>query len=91
MAYKEVSAEENSVVNDHCRHLPLKFSVNVKDRQDKLPTMYGLLKLHKKTYKARFIANSGSCTTTEFSKLLTSCLTVSKIHVRRSCEKVYER
>ena len=32
----------------------------------------------KKTYKARFIANSSSCTTTERSKLLTSCLTAVK-------------
>ena len=31
----------------------------------------------KKTYKARFIANSGSCTTTELSKWLT--------HVSYSC------
>ena len=31
-----------------------------------------------KTYKARFIANSSSCTTTELSKLLTSCLTAVK-------------
>ena len=31
-----------------------------------------------KTYKARFIANSSSCTTTELSKLLTSCLTAIK-------------
>ena len=28
-----------------------------------------------KTYKARFIANSSSCTETELSELLTSCLT----------------
>ena len=34
-----------------------------------------------KTYKARFIANFSSCTTTELSKLLTSCLTAVKIHV----------
>ena len=27
-ACKEVSAEEDSVVNDHCSHLPLKFSVS---------------------------------------------------------------
>ena len=39
-AYKEVSAKEHSVVNDHCSHSPIKFPVNVKDRQDKLPTMY---------------------------------------------------
>ena len=31
-----------------------------------------------KTYKARFIANSSSCTTTELSKVLTSCLTTVK-------------
>ena len=45
----------------------------------------------KKTYKARFIANSSSCTTTELSKLLTSCLTTIKNHVIEYCEKVYER
>ena len=43
-----------------------------------------------KTYKARFIANSSSCTTTELSKLLTSCLTAVKKHIKY-CEKVYER
>ena len=50
-------------------------SVKAKDNQDKVPTLYWLPKLHKKNYKARFIANSSSCTTTELSKLLTSCLT----------------
>ena len=53
--------------------------------------MYWLLKLHKRPYKARFIANSSSCTTTELSKLLTSCLTAVKNHVIRYSEKVYER
>ena len=41
-------------------------------------------------YKARFIANSSSCTTTEHSKVLTSCLTAIKSHVIRYCETVYE-
>ena len=31
-----------------------------------------------KTYKSRFIANSSSCTTTELSYLLISCLTAVK-------------
>ena len=44
-----------------------------------------------KIYKARFIANSSSCMTTELSKLLTSCLTAVKKHVIKYCEKVYER
>ena len=55
-----------------------------------LPTMYWLPKLHKRPYKARFIANSRSCTTTELSKLLTFCLTAIKSHVIRYCEAVYE-
>ena len=37
------------------------------------------------------ILNSSSCTTTELSKLLTSCLTAVKNHVIRYCKKVYER
>ena len=53
--------------------------------------MYWLPKLHKKNYKARFIANSSSCTTTELSKFLTSCLTAVKKHVIKYFEKVYER
>ena len=81
------SEEEKSVVNGHCNHLALKFSECV----NRLPTMYWLSKLHKRPYEARFIANSTSCTTTELSKLLTSCLTAIKNCVIRYCEKVYER
>ena len=69
----------------------LHFGVKAKENQDKVPTLYWLPKLHKKPYKARFIANSSSCTTTELSKLLTSCLTAVKKHVIKYCEKVYER
>ena len=78
-------------MNGHCNHLALIFSVCVKERQDRLTTMYWLPKLHKRPYRARFIANSSSCTTTELSKLLTSCRTAVKNHVIRYCEKVYER
>ena len=78
-------------MNVHCNHLALKLSVCVKERQDRLPTMYWLPKLHIRPYKARFIANSNSCTTSELSKLLTSCLTAVKNRVLKYCEKVYER
>ena len=47
------------------------FAVSIKEKQDRLPTLYWLPKLHKRPYKARFIANSSSCTTTVLSKLLT--------------------
>ena len=50
-AYKETSEEEKSVVNGHCNHLALKFSVSVKEQQDRLPTMYWLPKIHKRPKK----------------------------------------
>ena len=39
-AYKETSEEEKSVVNGHSNHFSLNFSVCVKERQDRLPSMY---------------------------------------------------
>ena len=90
-AYEETSIDEKSVFYSHSNEIPNKFAVDVKERQDMLPTMYWLPKLHKRLYKARFIANSSSCTTTELSKLLTSCLTAIKAKVIKYCETVNER
>ena len=65
--------------------------MSIEEKQDRLPTLYWLPKLHKRPYKARFIANSSSCTTTVLSKLLTSCLTAVKKHWIRYYDTVYER
>ena len=59
----------------------LLFAVSIKEKQDRLPTLYWLPKLRKRPYKARFIANSSSCTTTILSKLLISCLTAVKKNI----------
>ena len=56
-----------------------------------ISTIYWLTKLHKRPYKLRIIAYSSSCTTTELSILLTSCLTAIKNHVIKYCTTVYER
>ena len=79
------------IVDGHGCHTALHFGVKAKENQDKVPMLYWLPKLHKKPNKARFIANSSSCTTTELSKLLTSCLIAVTNHVIKYCEKVYER
>ena len=68
-AYEETSIDEKSVVYNHSNEIPNKIAVYVKERQERLPTMYWLHNLHKRPYKARFIANASSCTTTEISKL----------------------
>ena len=91
-AYEQTSEKEKSVNDNHFFHNATRFAVSVNEDQERLPTFYWVPKLHKKPYKARFIANSSSCTTTELSKLLISfVLTTIKRHVIKYCEKVYER
>ena len=65
--------------------------MGISENQKKLPTLYWLSKLHKRQYKSRFIANSSSCTATELSKLLTSCLTAVKNHLIKYYDTCYER
>ena len=78
-AYKlQPSLSERVIVDGHGCHTALHFGVKAKENQDKVPTIYWLPKLHKNPYKARFIANSSSCRTTDLSKLLTTCLTAVK-------------
>ena len=77
-ASEEISIDEKSVVYSHSNVIPNKFNIDVKEHQDRFPTMYWLPTLNKRPYKDRSIANSNSCTTIELSKLLTSCLTAIK-------------
>ena len=65
------------------------FDVFVAEKHVKLPTLYWLPKLHKRPCKSHFIDNSSSCTTSEQSKHLTSCLTTIKNHAIKYCDKVY--
>ena len=45
-ACEETSIDEKSVVYSHSNEISNKFAVDVKERQDRLPTMYWLPKLH---------------------------------------------
>ena len=47
-AYKlQPSVSERVIVDGHCCHTALNFGVKAKKNQDKVPTLYWLLKLHK--------------------------------------------
>ena len=79
--YEHNRLDGTSIVDRHRCHMAAKFGLFVDEDHSKLPALYWLPKLHKRLYKSRFIANSNSCTTTELSILLTSCLTAIKNHV----------
>ena len=85
--YELISTDEKSVANKHCNDIVTKFAVGITEDRERLPTFYRLPKLYKRPYKARFIANSSSCTATSLSKVLTSCLTAIKNHWIKYCEK----
>ena len=78
-AYEQTSENERSVTKNHIFHNGTSFAVSVHENQEKLPTFYWLPKLHKQPYKARFIANSSPCTTTELSNYLPLVLLLSNI------------
>ena len=74
-----------------CCHITTKFAVGIGENQEKLPTLYWLPKLHKRPYKSRFVVISSSCTTTELSRLLTSCLIAVKNHLIKYYDTFYQR
>ena len=47
----ETSIDEKSVVYSHLNEIPNKLIVDVKERQERLPTMYWFPKLHKRHIK----------------------------------------
>ena len=79
--------DETSVIDRHRCNVAAKFSPFVDQDHSNIPTLYWLSKLHKRPYKSGFIAVSSSCTTTELSILLTSCLTAIKNHALKQCMK----
>ena len=58
----------------------------LKEDQDRVPTLGWLPGLHKRPYKAGFVAGSGSCAAAELSGLLASCLAAVKtVPLYRTC------
>ena len=52
-AYEETSIDEKYVVYSQTIEIPNKIAVDVKERQDRLPTMYWLPKVHNRPYTSR--------------------------------------
>ena len=51
-----ISIDEKSVSNKHCNDIVTKFASSTTESKERLPTFNWLPKLHKRSYKARFIA-----------------------------------
>ena len=60
----------DDIIQTHATTLEDVFDIKLQQKEESLPQIYWIPKLHKTPYKARFIAGSSSCTTTRLSKLL---------------------
>ena len=49
--YEWISTDKRSVVNTHSIDITAKLAVGIKENQDRLRTLYGLPKLHKRPYE----------------------------------------
>ena len=63
--------------------------INIKIDKCELPTFCWLPKLHKNPYKSHFISYSSRCSTTIFSKHITSALTTVKDNVIKYSETAF--
>ena len=67
--------------------IPIDEKSVVYSHSNEIPNKFAV---YVKERQDRLIANSSSCTTTELSKLLTSCLTATKNKAIKYCETMYE-
>ena len=70
-------------------HIYTLIKINVKIDKRELPTFYWLPKLHTRPYKSRLRSNSNRCSTTIFSKHITSALTAVKDHVMKYSDSAF--
>jgi len=88
--YKLVNNSEIEIFDSH-DSVYNKHGNKVEDYFQNLPSIHWLPKVHKKPYKFRYIVNSRSVSTKEWSIRMTLVLQAIKIHVKKYCLNVYEK
>ena len=53
----------DDIIHDHTTIMEDLFNITLQQKDNNLPLIYWIPKLHKTPYKVRFIAGSSSCTT----------------------------
>ena len=85
---QDVTAE--GIIRTHTTILENVFYDTLQEKEEHLPQIYWIPKIHKTRYKARFIAGSSSCTNIKISKLITECLKLVKSHCASCCKTILE-
>ena len=85
--YQEVKQVSQEIVDTHELESK-KFGVNIDEKQNQLPILYWIPKMHKNPSKQRFIAASRSCTTKNISSLISKCLKLIQKAHQVYCDRI---
>ena len=83
---------KQEILENH-KSVLISFGVNPKDEDQDLPSLYWIPKLHKNTYKERYIEGSSKCSTNPFLKFVLPYLlqlkkdfrNIPKRHIQEVC------
>ena len=87
--YPTTSTKEE--ILDNHRSVLCSFGISTKDEELDLTSLYWIPKLHKCSFKPRYIAGSAKCSTKPLSKLLTCILSAVKTGLQSYCDPSYSR
>ena len=81
---------ESEVLDNH-KSVLTSFGIETSDDEPHFLYIYWMPKMHKNSYKHRFLAGSSKCSTKPLSILLTKLLTHIKQCLQKYCETAYSR
>ena len=87
-AYTLTSDSLDMVLNKHMMEKMKEVKIQVEEKQQQLPLLLWIPKMHKTPSKQRFIAASHSCTTKPISALITKCLKLIQQAHRIYCDRI---
>ena len=87
--YQSTNFTKGEILDHNHRSVLSSFGVHTRDVDIDLPSLYWIPKLHKDSYKQRFIAGSSNCSTKPLSKIITSILTTVKDGLKKYCDVIY--
>ena len=88
--YIPTTLMKDKILYNH-RSVLCSFGISTKDEELDLSSLYWIPKLHKCSFKQRYIAESAKCSTKPLSKLLTCILSAVKTGLQSYCNSSYSR
>ena len=88
--YNLTAMSKDEILQNH-HSMMLTFGISLQEEDIDLPKLYWIPKLHKNSYKQRYIAGSAKCSNKPFSEILTRILAADREGLQKYCDRSYAR